>query len=153
MQQLQSQWKDAGITANIDSVDQTKYISLIALGDYQAGWFRWYGYPNPDNNYVFNASEDSHIGGISINFTHYTSPELDKNLHAVRENTDFATRKAANDKVIQEVNDQAINIWLFDTPYAIVANKKVRGLNSFRKYPFGNFLSKAWWGEVWIQPT
>jgi ABC-type transport system substrate-binding protein len=151
MQQLQEQWKQAGITANLDPVDQTKYISLIALGYYQAGWFRWYGYPNPDSNYVYNAKEDSNpIGGISINFTHYSSDKMEKNLHITRENLDFETRKKANDEVIKETNEAAINIWLYDTPYAIITTKRVRGLNSFRIHPFGNFTPKPWWGEVWI---
>ena len=70
-----------------------------------------------------------------------------------RTSEDFATSKAANDKVIQETNDQVLNVWLFDTPYAIVANKKVRGLNDFRIHPFGNYLAKPWWGDVWVQPT
>jgi peptide/nickel transport system substrate-binding protein len=152
MQQLQAQWKQAGITANLAPVDQTKYISLIALGLYQAGWFRWYGYPNPDNNYVYNSKETNNpIGGISINFTHYSSETMETNLHTTRENLDFDVRKKSNDAVVKETNEAAINIWLYDTPYALIATKRVRGLNRFIQFPFGNFTPKPWWGEVWLQ--
>ncbi len=152
MQALQAQWQEVGINSKLDAVDQVKYISLIALGLYQAGWFRWYGYANPDSNYVFHASEDvAPIGQLSINFTHFSTPEMDKDLLTTREQEDPAVRKAANDKVIQEINKAAVNIWLYDTPYAIVAAKKVRGLNGFRTTPFGNFGPKPWWGDVWIQ--
>jgi peptide/nickel transport system substrate-binding protein len=152
MQNLQAQWKAVGIDAKVENLEQVKYISISALGDYQAAWFRWYGWPNPDNNYYYNAKEDSNPNGqLSINFTHYSSPTMQQNLLLDRENEDFATRKKGNDGVITEVNDQAINIWLFDTPYSIIANKKVRGLNSFRQHAFGNFVAKPWWGEVWRQ--
>ena len=34
---------------------------------------------------------------------------------------------------------------------ALLPDKKVRGLNSFRLNPFGNFAPKPWWGELWLQ--
>ena len=153
MQVLQQQWKDAGIEARIDQIDQVKYISTIALGGFQAAWFRWYGNPDPDGNYVFNAEETAAgVGGVNINFTQYTSPEMQENLLIGRSTTDFKTRKAANDKVIKEINEQALAIWLFDTPYSLIADQQVRGLNDFRTRPFGNFLPKPYWGDVWIKP-
>lgn len=152
MQALQAQWREVGIEAHIDAQEQVKYITTIALGIYQAGWFRWYGYLNPDSNYVYNAKEDANpVGQLSINFTHYTSDKMQANLEIGRKTDDFAARKKANDEVVRETNEAAINVWLFDTPYSIVANKKVRGLNDFRIHPFGNFSPKPWWGSVWIQ--
>jgi len=150
MQALQQQWKDSGIEAEIEQVDQVKYISTIALGNFQAAWFRWYGYPDPDANYVYNAF-DTAQGPVYINFTQYTTPEMQANLEAGRATNDFATRKAANDKVIREVNENALNIWLFDTPHSLIANSQVRGLNDFRTRPFGNFLPKPYWGDVWVK--
>jgi peptide/nickel transport system substrate-binding protein len=152
MQALQQQWKEVGIEARIDQIDQVKYISTIALGGFQAAWFRWYGNPDPDANYVFNAEETAAgVGGVNINFTQYTSPEMQENLLIGRSTQDPKARKAANDKVIKEINEQALNIWLFDTPYALIANEQVRGLNDFRTRPFGNFLPKPYWGDVWIK--
>lgn len=153
MQVLQSQWSQAGITTSIDGIDQTKYISIVALGGYQAAWMRLYGSTDPDANYVFYSSENSVVGGLSINFTHYTSPGLDKNLQAVRQTDDFAARKAANDAAVKEINQNAINLWLFDTPYSLIANKKVFGLNIFRTQPFGNYMPKPYWNTVWVQKS
>ena len=150
MQALQQQWKDSGIEARIEQVDQVKYISTIALGSFQAAWFRWYGNPDPDANYVYNAAETA-AGPVYINFTQYTTPEMQANLEAGRATQDVPTRKAANDKVIKEINEQALNIWLFDTPYSLIANAQVRGLNEFRTKPFGNFLPKPYWADVWIK--
>jgi len=152
MQALQAQWKEVGIDAKIDQIDQVKYISTIALGGFQAAWFRWYGNPDPDANYVYNSEETAAgVGGVNINFTQYTSPEMQENLLIGRSTQDFKTRKVANDKVIKEINEQALNIWLFDTPYSLIADAKVRGLNEFRVRPFGNFLPKPYWGDVWLK--
>jgi peptide/nickel transport system substrate-binding protein len=152
MQVLQQQWKDAGIEARIDQIDQVKYISTIALGGFQAAWFRWYGNPDPDANYVFNSEETAAgVGGVNINFTQYTSPEMQENLLIGRSTTDFKTRKAANDKVVKEINEQALVIWLFDTPYSLIASQQVKGLNDFRTRPFGNFLHKPYWADVWLK--
>ncbi len=50
-----------------------------------------------------------------------------------------------------ETNEQALNVWMFDTPYSFIANKKVKGLNGFRQNPFGNFSPKPWIAETWIE--
>jgi hypothetical protein len=137
---------------SIDSIDQVKYISNLILGGWNAAYMRWYGNPNPDGNFGYHYSKNvAPIGQLSVNFTHYSSPTMDQNLLVERQNPDFDARKAANDAVIREANQNAINIWLFDTPYAIITSKTVRGLNSFRTHPFGNFTPKPWWGEVWMQ--
>jgi peptide/nickel transport system substrate-binding protein len=152
MQALEGQWKEAGIETKINAQEQVKYISTIAVGNYQAGWFRWYGYLNPDSNYVYNAKEDANpIGQLSINFTHYTSDKMQQNLEAIRKTDDLEARKKANVAVVKETNEQAINIWLFDTPYAYIAAQRVKGMNEFRTHPFGNFSPKPWWASVWIQ--
>jgi peptide/nickel transport system substrate-binding protein len=152
MQALQAQWKEAGIDARIDQIDQVKYISTIALGGFQAAWFRWYGNPDPDANYVFNAAETAKgVGGVNINFTQYTSPGMQANLEEGRTTTDQKKRKVLNDKVVKEINEQALAIWLFDTPYSLIADPEVRGLNDFRTRPFGNFLPKPYWADVWMK--
>jgi ABC-type transport system substrate-binding protein len=151
MQGLQQQWAAAGIEARIDSIEQVKYISTLIVGNYQAAWMRYYGTPSPDGNFALHHSDNAlGPGKLNINFTEYHSEQMDANLEASRATDDFAEQKKANDAVVKEINEQAINIWLFDTPYAIITNPEVKGLNNFRTHPFGNFTSKPWWGEVWM---
>jgi hypothetical protein len=41
---------------------------------------------------------------------------------------------------------------LYNTPYALIASKNVKGLNAARKQSFGNYLPKTWlWLDVWKQ--
>jgi ABC-type transport system substrate-binding protein len=152
LQRAQAQWRALGIEASIDTLDQVKFSIVVALGQYQAAYFRGYGFPNPDLNHWLLARENRHpVGELSLNFTHYQSSTLEHNLRTQRESTDFAVRKPATDAIVREINDQALHIWLFDTPWAIVARQDVRGLDNFRMHPFGNFDSKPWWGDVWIK--
>jgi peptide/nickel transport system substrate-binding protein len=151
LQAAQAQWKEVGINATIETMDQVPYSIIVPLGQYQAAYYRGYGNPNPDQNYFSLTADNVHpIGELSLNFTHYHSATLEQNLDIQRENTDFGVRKAANDAITREVNDQAINIWLYDTPWAVIAQKRVRGLNSFRTHPFANFAAKPWWSDIWI---
>jgi peptide/nickel transport system substrate-binding protein len=151
LQRAQAQWREVGIESSIEAMDQVPYSIIVPLGKFQAAYYRGYAYTNPDQNYTFHTAENVHpVGELSINFTHYRSTSLEKNLHTQRENTDFGVRKAANSAIVRELNEQAINLWLFDTPWAIVAGKRVRGLNDFRTHPFGNFTAKPWWGDVWL---
>ena len=153
LHQLQAQWKTAGIEAKINTFDQTQYAARAAVGQYQATWYRGFAFPNPDTDSVFFSSETLHpVGSLSINFNHFTSPSLDANIEIARSSADFAPRKAANDAIIKETNQQVLSVWLFDTPYAIAASPKLRGLDPFRTHPFGNFEAKPWWGTIWVQP-
>jgi ABC-type transport system substrate-binding protein len=152
LQKAQAQWRKLGIEATIDTLDQVKYSIIVALGQFHAAYYRGYGFTNPDQNYWSLTPDNVHpVGQLSLNFTHYRSPTLDKNLRTQRENVDFGVRKAANNAIDRELNDQAVQIWLFDTPWALVARKRVRGLNDFRTHPFANFVSKPWWGDVWLE--
>ena len=58
---------------NIETLEQTAYITKIATGGYQAAFFRNYGYPDPDQDYYFWSSTTAKgVGNVSINFTQYT---------------------------------------------------------------------------------
>ncbi len=152
MQALVQQWAQVGIKARIDTIEQTAYIGDLVAGNFQAGYFRNYAYPDPDADYSF-WSKSTAGGPISINFTQYWSDNTERDLQTGRETTDFATRKAAYDDLMRERNEQAIELWLFHTPYALIAEPDIHGLNWFRVMGFGNFLPKPWIGGLWLQTT
>jgi peptide/nickel transport system substrate-binding protein len=151
LQQVQSQWKDAGIDVNIETLEQTAYITKVAFGNYQAAFFRNYGYPDPDQDYYFwSAGTAKGAGNISINFTQYTTPELEQDVTTGRVNGFANARKAAYDDLVKQLNAGFTNIWLYRTPYTFIANKAVRGLNAAREISFGNYQPKTWLGGLWL---
>ena len=155
LQQLQAQWKLAGISVNIETLEQTAYITKIALGGYQAAFFRNYGYPDPDQDFYFWSSTTAKgVGNVSINFTQYSTPQIDKDLTTGRQSGYPKNRKAAYDDLTQQLNAGFVNIWMYSTPYSFIAQKKVQGLDAPggpSTIAFGNYSPKTWWANVWLQ--
>lgn len=149
LQQLQEQWRQVGIKAEIDTIEQTAYIVQLVGGKYQAALFRNYGYPEPDFDYVFFSKKTAQPP-LYINFSRYTSDSIENDLMVGRTTTDRDLRKQVYTDLAKERNQQAIDTWLFNTPYALVADKNIRGLNWFRTYAFGNYDPKPWIGGLWI---
>jgi peptide/nickel transport system substrate-binding protein len=149
VQQLQAQWAELGIEASVDSVEQASYIVKIAQGDYEAAYWRNYAYPEPDFNYVFWSKKTAE-GPVKVNFTGYWSDATEQALLVGRISPNREDRKEAYDALFRERNEQAVDIWLFNTPYALVADKDVRGLNWFRTVAVGTFLPKPWVGGMWL---
>jgi peptide/nickel transport system substrate-binding protein len=153
LQQVAAQWKAAGINVTIDSLEQTAYITKIALGDYQAAFFRSYGYPDPDSSFVFFSSSTAKgAGQVSINFTQFTSPQLDADLNTGRTSGFADIRKDAYDDLVHQLNGSFTNIWLYSTPYSFVADSSVHGLTQAEKVSFGNFMPKTWQSGLWRSP-
>jgi peptide/nickel transport system substrate-binding protein len=152
MLDLKAMWHQAGITANIVTVESSKLIVLSAMGQYHAAWFRLFDFPDPDQmNFYMTSSNVHEVGALSLNFTHYSSKRLDSNLKVLRESLDFDQRKAASDDVIRETNDQVVNLWLYDTPSSLIVRPTVHGLDGFLSHGFSNNLPKPWLAEAWLE--
>ena len=154
LQQLTAQWAKAGITAHIQTLAQTARISAIVSGGFEAQFGNNYGYPDPDNQYYFWTSAGIVNGGaVRINFSSYTTPQMDKDMNTGRESGYPKIRKAAYDDVVRQLNAGLTHDWLYYTPFTYVAQKKVQGLDSPTgpgHVPFGNFMPKPWWGQIWV---
>ncbi len=154
-QVLKAQWDQLGMDVELKSLEQGAYVLQQATGQYQAGFFRNYAYPDPESNYYFFHSRTAKgVGNISVNFHQLKVPAIDDALDASRRTTDQAERKKYMQTLTTEVNKALVDIWLYNTAYALVASPKVRGLNPARQQPFGNNLAKTWlWVSIWKQPS
>ncbi len=150
MNLLAEQWTAAGMVVEVEQVEQTVFISQAVGGTYEAQSFRGFAYADPDSDYVFFHSSTA-TPPISINFTQLKDQEIDSALDAARTVVDPVERKPYYERVAKQLNSQFNHIWLYNTPYTIIADERVRGLNGARTVPFGNFLPKTWWGEVWLE--
>ena len=153
LQQVQAQWAKAGISAHIETLAQTAYITKIATGGFTAAFFRNYGYPDPDEDFYFWSSTTAKgVNNISINFTQYTTAQLDQDLNTGRTNGYPNIRKKAYDDLVVQLNKAATNIWMYNTPYSFIAQKKVHldAADGPENLRFGNYSPKTWWPEVWL---
>jgi peptide/nickel transport system substrate-binding protein len=152
MQILQAQWKQAGIKASLQGVDQATFITQVVSGHYQVAMFTIYSSPDPDqNHYFWSAATAAPEGQVAINFTRYTTPKMEADLKVGRQSPVFATRKAAYDDLVRQLNTAAVNIWTFSTPYSLIAAHDVHGLPSGpTAAPFGNFQPKTFLADLWM---
>jgi ABC-type transport system substrate-binding protein len=150
MQLVQSQWKEAGIDASIESIESAAFITKVVGGDYHAALFQIYSSPDPDqNHYFWSAATAQGAGKININFTQYTTPQMEADLATGRQSGYPNVRKQAYDDLVKQINAAAVNIWLYWTPFSLVADPKVHGFEAANEVPFGNFQPKTWLADLW----
>ncbi len=112
LQLLQGQWGEAGIKVTIETEEAATFITDVVGGAYQVAMFSIYSSPDPDqNHYFWSAATAPGAGGVNINFTQYTTPQMEADLKTGRENPDHAARKAAYDDLVHQINAAAVNIW------------------------------------------
>ncbi len=155
LQLLQSQWKRAGITTNIQTIGATAYLTKVVLGDFEAAFSHNYGFPDPDSNFPFWSSNTAKgPGNVSINVSQYASTRIDADLRTGRESGYPKIRKAAYDDLVRQLNAAVTNIWLYHTPYSLIAQHSVQGLEDAdgpAHIAFGNYQPKTWLATLWIQ--
>jgi peptide/nickel transport system substrate-binding protein len=151
LQALAAQWSEAGIETDIEAIEYSTMSIRGVQGNFQLIFGPIYSAPDPDQNYHFlsetTVAED---GAIGINFAGYATEATQDALDRGRESENVDERKKAYNDLFRELNDSAVNIWLYFTPYSIVAEDRVHGLQLASELPFGNFQPKTWWGQVWV---
>jgi ABC-type transport system substrate-binding protein len=151
LQQLQEEWQQVGINAHIRTIDQATVIKQLIAADYQGFLLSSFNYEDPDTDYIFWSSSTVHgVGSININFSLYSSPRIDQDLSTGRTNPYPDKRKAAYDDLVHQLNSAATYDWLYRTPYSLIADHEVQGLDTARQVAFGNYSPKTWLGDLWI---
>jgi peptide/nickel transport system substrate-binding protein len=122
LQFLQEQMKNAGITANIRTVEQAALINT-ALGD---DWdmIDWRNHPggNPDGQYIWWKS------GSPVNFGKFSDPEMDRLLDAGRAEPDKDEAASIYEDINKRFASQAYNLWLHWVEWNIATQPDVHGV-------------------------
>jgi len=119
---VQSMAKEFGVDLDLKSVDQATLINLAISGDYDITLFRNHPGGDPDTQYVWWKSDSV------VNFGRIKSPEIDGFLDAGRSETDPAKRQKIYEDLNQTFTDQAWNIWMWYTPWAVGLSSDVHGV-------------------------
>lgn len=154
LQLVQQQLAAVGIDSRINSLDASSLISAVVGAKYEVALFSNYSSPDPDqNHYFWSASTATGEGGININFTGFTNDTTEAALRQGRENEDADVRKEAYNTLVEEMNANAVNLWLYYAPQSMVAAPRVRGLSAIGDVRFANFQPKTWLGGLWLAPA
>jgi ABC-type transport system substrate-binding protein len=151
LQVVQQEWKQAGIDLRLQSMEATALISDAIAGNFQLAALPIYTASDPDSYYLFWSSTTAKgPGQLSLNFAQYKSPTIDDLLDQARKNPDVAARKANYNEIVRQINAQALNIWLYWTPFTMIAKPTVRGLDVIKQDPFSDYDPKTWYGRLWL---
>ena len=149
-QLVQSQWQEAGIEVDIEAVEAAALIGNLISGKYETSILQIYNAPDPDQfHYFWSADTISGYGGININLTQFSNDQMEAAIKTGRVSGDTATRKAAYDEVVDQINANATNIWLYWNPFSLIADKNVHGLEGAKAVPFTYANPKTWFGQLW----
>ncbi len=159
LETLQAQFQAVGIQVTIDVVPQDDFVTMAALGNFQALEWRQFGGLDPDYEYLWwSGTNAADVGGLGLNFARNVDPILDAALEDGRSSTDFDARYAAYETVQTQLNAGLPYIWLDHVQAVVVAQNSVRGItngplpNGEAAWPIGGpggfgavtFLTQTW---------
>lgn len=122
LQLLQSQWREAGIDAQITPTDQAKLITDVAVGNYQATAWRQFDSPHPLGDSIWwHPNTAKPIGEIALNFARNKDERIGAALDQARETTDKAREKELYGDVQRYMAEDIPYVWLYHTQISIVA--------------------------------
>ena len=119
---LQEQAQAAGARVTIEQLEQATLVNTLLTGDFQWAVARNHPGGNPDGQYVWWQSRSP------VNFGRISDPEIDRLLDDARSAADPAVATADYEAVNRRFADQAWNIWLTWTNWAIASGTDIHGV-------------------------
>lgn len=108
-QNLKSQLAEANITLDIEVLEIGAFVDRWIAGDFDAAVALNGGRPDPDGMYGRYFTSTGNLNSVAG----YSSPELDALFAEGKQSSDPAERKAIYEEVSQNLEDNAVWIWLF----------------------------------------
>jgi len=119
---VKEQQAKAGITVNIEQVDQSTLINRVLGGSYDQATFRNQPQDDPDTQYVWWHS------GSPVNFSKFNDPVIDHDLEQGRITTDPAQRIAIYKDMNRRFASQLWELWTWYTRWAVGYSSNVGGI-------------------------
>ena len=120
-----SMWAEVGVVADIVSRPQGDNIAAVIAGEYQAILWSGIGGGDPDADYNDLRS------GTGLNFSGFSTSEMDAALDEGRRLTDPEARKAQYAIVQRILGDNVPYIWTGTTQFAVITPPTVQGTGGF----------------------
>lgn len=121
----QSMWSEVGAKANIVSRAQSENIGAVIAGEFQVAMWGGIGGGDPDSDY-----NDFH-SGTGLNFSGFSTPEMDAALDAGRALTDSDARKQQYAIVQKVLGENVPYLWAGTNQYGVITRPNVQGISDF----------------------
>jgi peptide/nickel transport system substrate-binding protein len=130
---IAANWEAAGITVNINEVEQGQFILNALTGDFQVFGWRNHGGVDPDGQNVWWNSENGDLAThpLALNFGGIDDPDIDAQLDIIRESNDDGERQAAAEEINRIFGERIYNIWTTWTVWGLAFQPNVHGINDF----------------------
>lgn len=115
-QNLKAQLAEAKITLEIEVLESGAYVDRWLAADFESAVALNGGRPDPDGMYGRYFTSTGNLNKVAG----YSSPEMDKLFAEGRETSDVAKRKEIYTKISNELENNAVWIWMF-TSYTYTA--------------------------------
>jgi peptide/nickel transport system substrate-binding protein len=122
-QNLQAQLKDAGITLQLETLESGAYVDRWLAGTFDAAVALNGGRPDPDGMYGRYFTSTGNLNKVAG----YASPELDQLFAQGKATTDPAQRRTIYTQISNNLETNAVWIWLFSSYDYTAATAGVKG--------------------------
>ncbi|MBI2703822.1 MAG: hypothetical protein HYX32_00815 [Actinobacteria bacterium] len=132
-QALVEMYKKVGLPAAAESVSIATLPTQMVFGQYDVGYVRLFGAPDPDGDYYwFHSKNAARLGEgrLGLNLAKLRDPQVDAALDKARATRDQNVRKEAYTAFQTRLNELLPYLWLTVGVKFIAADNKVRGITN-----------------------
>jgi peptide/nickel transport system substrate-binding protein len=126
---LQAQWEKAGMNVKIATSDENGLISNAISGTYQATIWRQFGEEDPDADYAWWDSANSHPP-LALDMARNVDPTLDSAMQNGRTSHIEKERQLDYITAARQLDIDLPYIWLNHTVWTVGATNRVRGFDN-----------------------
>lgn len=126
---IAEQWKRCGVTTNLTTSEQSKFVSDAVTGQYMINLWRQFAASDPDGDYVWWTGKNA-TGPLALNIARLQDAQIDAALNKARASNDPAVRKQAYIDLQTRQTELVPYIWLAHSQWAIGAAKNIRNLTN-----------------------
>ena len=146
-QLYQNFWNQLGMDVKLNTVEQAAHVQNGIAKDYEVQCWRVGAETDP-----YTTLKNAFTEG-PLNFTGYTSPEIDEGLDTLRTTTDLEARKAAVEAIGMDIAENVPNLFTGYTLTDVAVRDVVKNVDgwTFPDESEGDGVPGATtaWGEVW----
>lgn len=151
------EWGDIGFEVEIETTEQSSFITKIVGTSSEplfAGEFQVSCFADGNEQDPLQLFRTRYGDGQVLNWTNFTSPDIDAQLDILRNDLDPAARQAATAEVSRITAEEMPIYWWPSGSNLVLTKPEVRGLETYT-YPDGGGndrmgSGRVWWHEVWV---